>query len=512
MRRLLLVLLLLSATMSCGVTPTSEPESPKGGESALPVVTIEPRLPPTPIVPVVGFGSRLRDWVPDDLRDLSDDRAERRISSLHLLSAEVAAITTAMSIDREAIGPRLVDHASHAKLRGALIADPRAVGIIAAERLEPSLIALRVDGQALTGVHRLRTWSEWPLTAALGADAPSDQAARLWTAVIGGDILIDRGVANTARRRERGADFAFDGGYATISGSRCCGLFGDRVTVAKRDGGKGAIRDLLSGADIAIANLESPTPRDWTYHNEGTRFTGDPRLLAGVARSGIDLLSLANNHIGDGGSVGILETIAAVEAAGMTPTGAGADLAAARAPYLHTINGTTIAVIAVDGVARYYHATANRPGAAPLSVEELQRAVPAARAAGAKIVIVFPHWGNEFQAEPTSGQRTLARAAIEAGADMVIGGHSHWASAMEVIDGRPVLYGIGNFVFDQNWSIETAQGLLVELTFMDDRLIAMTLHPTQILDQSQPNLLDPAADGDVVLRRVERGSRDLPGW
>ena len=513
MRRLLLVIAVVALTWSCSPGATTGPNPAASAPADLPVVSLPPLPPRVPVVPVVGFSSRLRALVPDDLAALVAGDEPRRLSQLHLIDDEREAMISALALTSTTIAERLVRHPDQASLRAALLADPTAVGMLRVSALEPALAPLAVDGQTLTGVDRLRDLAAWPLVAALpAADDGGYDPAGAWTAVIGGDILIDRGVANTARRRTRGADFAFDGGTADITGTRCCGLFGDRVTVATRSGNTGAIRALLAGADLALANLESPTPRNWVYHNEGTRFTGDPRLLAGVARSGIDVLSLANNHIGDGGRVGILETIAAVTAAGMAPTGAGADLAAARTPHLVEVGGVTMAIIAVDGVAGYYHATANRPGAAPLSVAALQRAIPAARAAGAELVLVFPHWGNEFQAEPTRGQRTIARAAIEAGADLVIGGHSHWASAMEIIDGRPVLYGIGNFVFDQNWSVETAQGLVVEATFIGARLVALRLHPTQILDQSQPNLLDPAGDGEAVLERVERGSRGLPGW
>ena len=80
-------------------------------------------------------------------------------------------------------------------------------------------------------------------------------------------------------------------------------------------------------------------------------------------------------------------------------------------------------------------------------------------------MIVFPHWGTEYDPTPFAGQRELAQAAIDAGADMVIGNHAHWAGAMEVYKGKPIWYALGNFVFDQTWSEPTMEGITLELTF-----------------------------------------------
>src|SRR5207248_3351122 len=78
--------------------------------------------------------------------------------------------------------------------------------------------------------------------------------------------------------------------------------------------------------------------------------------------------------------------------------------------------------------------------------------VAAARRAGAKVVIVYPHWGTEYDPTPFPGQQALARAVIDAGADMVIGNHAHWVGAMEIYRGHPIWYALGNFVFDQTWA------------------------------------------------------------
>ena len=138
--------------------------------------------------------------------------------------------------------------------------------------------------------------------------------------------------------------------------------------------------------------------------------------------------------------------------------------------------------------------------------------VKAARAAGANVVIVFPHWGTEYDATPFTGQQALARAAVDAGADLVIGNHAHWAGAMEVYRGKPIWYALGNFVFDQTWSELTMEGITLELTFRGKALVQARMRPHIILDKAQPNLLDPAADGRVVMGQIFDASKGLLPW
>jgi poly-gamma-glutamate capsule biosynthesis protein CapA/YwtB (metallophosphatase superfamily) len=122
---------------------------------------------------------------------------------------------------------------------------------------------------------------------------------------------------------------------------------------------------------------------------------------------------------------------------------------------------------------------------------------------------VFPHWGIEYRAAPTSTQRGQAEAWVEAGADLILGNHAHWTAAVEQINRGLVFYALGNFVFDQAWSEATMEGVLVELTFQGDDLRQAWLHPTLILDQAQPNFLTPAGGGQTVIDRMQEASQGL---
>jgi len=129
--------------------------------------------------------------------------------------------------------------------------------------------------------------------------------------------------------------------------------------------------------------------------------------------------------------------------------------------------------------------------------------------AQADVVIMFPHWGREYQNLASKGQRKLAETWMTAGVDLVIGSHPHWAGAIEEVDGRLVFYTLGNLVFDQTWSEATMEGLVLELTFQGDRLVQAWLHPTFIMSEAQPNLLDYGAGGSELLAKVRDASKRL---
>ncbi|HUG17286.1 MAG TPA: CapA family protein, partial [Thermomicrobiales bacterium] len=126
----------------------------------------------------------------------------------------------------------------------------------------------------------------------------------------------------------------------------------------------------------------------------------------------------------------------------------------------------------------------------------------------ADVVIVFPHWGVEYYPTPRTYQRRLAAEWVDAGADLIIGAHSHFPGGMEDIDGRLVFYSLGNFIFDQDFRQATMMGLVPEMTFNGDRLVQVWLHTTLIVD-TQPNLANPETDGQFAYDLVRRGSRGL---
>ena len=437
-----------------------------------------------------------------------------RYQAIELVSAEANAVLTALGLDRPTVPGRLVLAPDATALAADLTKSGKRLGFIRADVVGPSVRALAWGGDSLFGVGRVKDRAGWPLVVGLPAGSKADafEPAATWTLFAGGDILLDRGVYKTIVVEGKGRDFPFDGGTADITSRSCCSAFGWEVPRTERTGNAGAFRDLIQGADLAIANFENPAPDRVRWHTKGTVFSADPALIDGLAAAGIDYVSLANNHIRDAGGLGILQTIANIRQHGIEVSGAGKDLAAARKPAMLEAGGMTVAVLAYDAIAASYHATGDKIGSAPLSASIVRADVKAARAAGADLIIVFPHWGVEYRSKPFAAQQSLARMIIDSGADMVIGNHAHWAAAMEVYNGKPIWYALGNFVFDQTWSEPTMEGITLELTFEGADLVQARMRPHIILDRAQPNFLDPAGDGKVVMGQIFSASRGLLPW
>jgi poly-gamma-glutamate synthesis protein (capsule biosynthesis protein) len=490
-----------SATAVATPEPTTTP-------AATPVPA--PTLGEVPIVPVTQFRASVASTNSKEVAAVLAGTS-RRYEALALVEFEADAILAALGVARPSDPDRLVLVADAAKLSKDLAKHRKRLAFLRADDVTPAVRALAWGGKTLFGVDRVRAITDWRLRATLPADTAGAgfDPATTWTMFAGGDILLDRGVYQTVKINGKGADFPFDGGTAEVTGHTCCSSFGWEVPIARRTGGAGAMRHLISKADIAVANFENPAPNVSSYHTSGTRFTADPRLIPGLVKAGIDYVSIGNNHIGDAGDLGILQTIANLKKRGLKFSGAGKDLAAARKPAILEAAGTTVAILGYDAIAKGYFAGPDETGSSQLSLKRAKTDIERARQAGADLVIVFPHWGIEYRNKPFDAQQQLARDIIDAGADMIIGNHAHWAGAVEIYKGKPIWYALGNFVFDQTWSEPTMEGLTLELTFQGASLRQIRMRPHIILDKAQPNFLDPAGDGKVVLGQVFQASKGL---
>jgi hypothetical protein len=506
-----------AAVPSPSGSPTTVAAASPSPATPSPLPTASPSPTPAPvevaIVPVTHFRATPTSTSLKEVRAVLAGTSGR-YDALELVSAEADAILAALGVARPADSSRLVLASDVTKLAGHLATSRKRLAFVRADAVGPSVRALAWGGDELFGVDRVTDRSDWPLVAELAPGAKPDgfAPAATWTLFAGGDILLDRGVYKTLVVEEKGADFPFDGGTAEITSRYCCSSFGWDLPRTRRTGNAGAVRSLIEGADLAIANFENPAPNRVRWHTRGTVFSADPALIDGIAAVGIDYLSLANNHIRDAGGQGIIQTIANITRRGIEVSGAGEDLAAARKPAMLEATGMTVAVLGYDAIAAYYHASADKIGSAPLTASIVRADIKAARSAGADLVIVFPHWGTEYRSKPFAAQQRLARLIIDSGADVVIGNHAHWAAAMEVYDGKPIWYALGNFVFDQTWSEPTMEGITLELTFEGAELVQARMRPHIILDRAQPNFLDPADDGKVVMNQVYSASKGLLPW
>ena len=207
---------------------------------------------------------------------------------------------------------------------------------------------------------------------------------------------------------------------------------------------------LLRGADLATANLETAvSTRGAPVPGKQYVFRGPPAALRGMARTGgIDVVSVANNHTLDYGRDAFLDTLRHARAAGIGPVGGGATAAAARRPVVREAGGVRVAFLAYSDVNPLgFPAGPSTPGVARAVPEHVTADVRAARRA-ADVVVVWFHWGEELRAEPTAAQQRLAAAALNGGAQVVLGAHPHVLGRVVVPRrGSLVAWSLGNFVF-----------------------------------------------------------------
>lgn len=252
----------------------------------------------------------------------------------------------------------------------------------------------------------------------------------------------------------------------------------------------GPIAAVLRAADFTALNLETAVtsrgvPQPKTYH-----FRTTPRAFTALRDAGVDLVTMANNHVLDYGQTGLADTLAAARAARFPYVGIGTSAAAAWAPYVTTIRGIRIAIIGVSQVAELetsWVATRTRPGEAnAINLSQTLAAVRAARRL-APIVIVFMHWGTEGTACPDSNQLFLAPRLAAAGASIIVGAHAHMLQGSGWLGHTFVAYGMANFLWWEH-SYSTATGVL-ELTLHAHAPLTWRFLPAAVSRTGQPILL-----------------------
>ena len=266
------------------------------------------------------------------------------------------------------------------------------------------------------------------------------------------------------------------------------------------------VREWLTKADVAFGNLEGPlTDRGESATNKQFVFRSPPEKVAGaLARAGIRVVSLANNHSMDYGTVGLSDTMRVLDQAGIRYAGAGDSLAAARRPAVIDVNGTRVAFLAYSlTFPPEFWATPKTPGT-PFGHEDHVRADIAAARKRADVVIVSFHWGREGTTVLRDYQALLGRAAIDAGASAVLGHHPHILQAVERYRDGVILYSLGNFVFG-SYSEQATRSVIAMLTFRDRRLTRVEFVPINVKNAEvvfQPRPLT-GADADEVVRTLQ---------
>jgi poly-gamma-glutamate capsule biosynthesis protein CapA/YwtB (metallophosphatase superfamily) len=349
------------------------------------------------------------------------------------------------------------------------------LGIVPAEAVDARVRVLTIGGH-----HPLRQPERYPLRTPSSRPVPE-----VTTLAVVGDIMLGRRVGDR-HRDDPGAPL---------------------MPLAKR----------LAAAEITAGNFESTLSADGSPTQGGDSFAASPRVTTALRAAGFDLMSLANNHVGDYGDHALRQTLSRFDAAGIMTVGAGRNLTAARRPVILERDGVRIGFLAVDSIGETPAATTTRAGTnrlnmpprtGPLNRSQLQRISSDIRALSQRVdvAVVATHWGTQYTHRPESSQRVAARAFADAGADLVIGGHPHWVQGLEMAGSAVVVHSLGNFIFDMDFQTKTREGIFLEIVLWDGAVKAVEPVPYLIDDAFTPRLIQ-GDRAQSILGDVWRSSR-----
>ena len=225
------------------------------------------------------------------------------------------------------------------------------------------------------------------------------------------------------------------------------------------------VAPVLRDADLTFGNLECAIVKDGHAVDKPYTFRG-PKSALPVLKRYLSGVSLANNHSGDWGKKGLSTEFELLREAGLPWFGAGDNVKAAHEPLILEAKGRKVALLGFnDFPPRAFAAGPKTPGTAWLTEKDVVRDIKLARTK-ANLVLLFLHWGEELEDNPTKDQQALARRLIDAGADAIIGAHPHVTQTIEWHKDRPIVYSLGNFLFDYFPSDPPVwKGWIVKLTF-----------------------------------------------
>ena len=299
-------------------------------------------------------------------------------------------------------------------------------------------------------------------------------------------------------------------------------------------------REPLAQADIAFGNQEVALSTKGAPIMPGKLvIRSEPRMVEALTYAGFDVVGLANNHSMDYGPEAILETLEVLDKAGIAHAGAGASIEAAHKPAILERKGAKIAFLSYSSVfiPDFFPAQKDRPGIAVVRLytayqphrrvfeqpgspalaivtpdaadfARMKQDVQEAKAK-ADVVVVAWHWGvSEGYMRIVDYQRDMGKAAIDAGADIVVGHHPHMLQGIEVYKGKTIFYSLGNFAFDYQLAYSGQETIIVMCKIAQGKIKQISFLPAMIDEKKVPVLLD-LKKGKSVVDLAQRLSADL---
>lgn len=253
-----------------------------------------------------------------------------------------------------------------------------------------------------------------------------------------GDVMFDRGVKGSVNKN-------FNGDYNELF--KNVNLFQDD--------------------DITLVNLEGPVSD--VGHKVGSiySFRMDPTIISVLNYASVDIVNFANNHVGDYSAVAFKDTLKRLTDNDMLFTGAGDNYTNAITPTVIEKNNIKTCFLGFSDVGpNWMEAQADTAGILLASDSNFSKIISDAKNQCDVLIVSF-HWGDEYKPH-NSRQVKLAHRAVDSGADIVVGHHPHVAQDIEIYKDKPIMYSLGNFIFDQYFSPETMQGLVVQMNVYKD--------------------------------------------
>jgi poly-gamma-glutamate synthesis protein (capsule biosynthesis protein) len=242
----------------------------------------------------------------------------------------------------------------------------------------------------------------------------------------------------------------------------------------------------LKNADILFGNLEGPVSDKGNNVGSKYSFRMDPEILPVLRDAGFDIVSFANNHIGDWNVNAFNDTLTRLEEIGILKTGAGRNKNEVINPTIIEKNNIKFGFLGVSDVGpNWMQAKDDTAGILLANDPKLEEIIQNAKTQCDVLIVSF-HFGDEYKTQHNSRQEKLAHSAIDSGADMVIGHHPHVMEDTEEYNGKTIVYSLGNFIFDQYFSKETMKGMLFSATFKNKNLVETNKRIITLNKQFQP--------------------------
>ena len=292
--------------------------------------------------------------------------------------------------------------------------------------------------------------------------------AKSFSIIAGGDVMLDRGTGESVDRH--GVDHPFE-----------------------------KIRAEMTMHDIACANLEGPISDRGRrfFPDKGIYFRADPKVIKGIVDSGLDFLSLANNHSLDWGVDALADTMSLLKTAGVRYAGVGRTREEALSPAVFRMGDKSVAFIAYNDV---YPLSVSEEGRSMQTLDlregEIEKEIRLLKEKY-DILIVSVHAGAEYNGKQEEEKARKLRSLVDAGADVVLGHHPHAVQDIEIYRGRVVAYSLGNLIFDQGWSVQTSQGLLLEIGFVGLDPVYINPMPV-VIERAQARLVGGVLREEIV--------------